>query len=169
MSRIFITSDTHFGHQNIIKYCNRPYKSVKEMNDDMIKKWNNTVSKNDKVFHLGDIGFGEPHELYEIIHQLNGYKILIRGNHDKAFSDSTLKTFGFKEIYKYPIVLEEEYILSHYKLQLVLGSDMKNIFGHSHNKDNFNNGNYYNACVENNNYKPKMFHDIKLNFKKYTL
>jgi len=74
----YFTSDTHFGHKNIIGYTNRPYKSVFDMDEDIIKNWNNTISKTDLVFHLGDFSFQS--DLY--VHRLNGKIILIKGNHD---------------------------------------------------------------------------------------
>ena len=75
----FMTSDTHFGHANIIKYCNRPFKSVKEMDNILIKNWNSVVSDEDIVFHLGDFSF-ERKDSYK--YRLNGDIILIKGNHD---------------------------------------------------------------------------------------
>ena len=80
--KVFIISDTHFGHENIIKYCNRPFSSVEEMDEKMIKNWNETVSNNDVVLHLGDFGLGKKEYIASIVKRLNGKKILIMGNHD---------------------------------------------------------------------------------------
>ena len=76
--KIWIISDTHFNHFNIIRYCNRPFDSTNEMNDVMIQNWNQRVAKEDIVYHLGDIGFGHLRWL-----ELNGNVHLIRGNHDR--------------------------------------------------------------------------------------
>lgn len=73
-----ITSDTHFGHGNIIKYCNRKFNSVSQMDDYIIKSWNETAGKDDTVIHLGDVSFHPD----KYINNLNGRIILIAGNHD---------------------------------------------------------------------------------------
>lgn len=78
----YFISDTHFGHENIIKYCNRPFKDVTEMDRTIIENYNKDISKDDIVFFLGDIGFNQK-PIKEIIPQLKGTKILIRGNHDR--------------------------------------------------------------------------------------
>jgi len=94
MSNTFFIGDLHLDHTNIIRYCNRPFKSVEEMNSFMIKKWNSTVLKEDKVYYLGDICFGRgsrPAEYWW--NQLNGDKTLILGNHDR-FDEVIL----FKEV-----------------------------------------------------------------------
>ena len=80
--KVFIISDTHFNHANIIKYCNRPFKDTKEMDEMMIKNWNETVSNKDIVLHLGDFGLGKKEYIASIVKRLNGKKILIMGNHD---------------------------------------------------------------------------------------
>lgn len=80
---IFFTSDEHFDHKNIIASCNRPFLSIEEMNITMIKNWNNVVGKNDLVFVLGDFCWTQESRWIKILTQLNGTKILIRGNHDK--------------------------------------------------------------------------------------
>ena len=66
MNRYF-TADTHFGHGNIIKYCNRPFKNHLEMDDELIRRWNNVVSNEDEVYHLGDFEFGAPGYLIDIM------------------------------------------------------------------------------------------------------
>jgi calcineurin-like phosphoesterase family protein len=68
----------YFGHTNIIKYCGRPYKTAHDMDESMIKDWNDTVGKNDWVIHLGDFSFQSDH----YVHKLNGKIILVKGNHD---------------------------------------------------------------------------------------
>ena len=80
--KIFITSDNHFNHKNIIKYCDRPFDSVEEMNEAMIERWNETVSKDDVVLHLGDFCKGNVWMIKQIRERLNGTIILIIGNHD---------------------------------------------------------------------------------------
>ena len=81
-NNIFFTSDTHFNHTNIIKYAQRPYSDAEEMNEDLIKRWNSVVGKNDIVFHLGDFMFGNINRFWEFRSRLNGKIYLIHGNHD---------------------------------------------------------------------------------------
>ena len=80
---IFFTSDTHFGHTNIMKYCKRPFETVEEMDQTIIDNWNSVVRPEDIVFHLGDFGFCGSLRLREIVDQLNGKIYLITGNHDR--------------------------------------------------------------------------------------
>lgn len=160
MSKIWIISDYHFNHKRIIQYCDRPFSNVNHMNNEMIKRWKNTVSNKDKIFVLGDIGFGTTDEMIRLMKGLTGYKILVRGNHDKSFNDGALMKMGFSEIYKYPIILEEKYILSHYPLEAVVGSNMVNIHGHIHDKTT-EHSEQYNVCVEHHNYTPINFKKIK--------
>lgn len=76
----FFTADTHFGHANIIHYCNRPYSSVKEMDEALIENWNSVVGPKDEVFHVGDFSFSnQPRDYFN---RLNGRKVLVFGNHD---------------------------------------------------------------------------------------
>lgn len=83
---IWFTSDTHFFHTNIIEYCNRPFKSVYHMNEEIVRRWNSVVKEDDLVYHLGDIAvwFGEgiKEKVEDLIESLNGKKIFIKGNHD---------------------------------------------------------------------------------------
>lgn len=78
----FLTSDTHFLHTNIIRFCHRPFTTVEEMNETMINNWNSVVRDGDTVYHLGDFAFGRVREIINIREQLNGHIILIEGNHD---------------------------------------------------------------------------------------
>lgn len=85
-------SDTHFGHKNIIDYCRRPFANVDEMNEAMIDIWNANVHPLDTVYHLGDVALGKIAESLPLIGLLNGYKILVPGNHDRIFSGEKEKT-----------------------------------------------------------------------------
>lgn len=82
MSEIWFTSDTHFGHKNILEYEKeaRPFKTLEEMHETLINNWNNTVGKKDTVYHLGDFAFGRDN--IGIAAELNGRKKLVMGNHD---------------------------------------------------------------------------------------
>lgn len=103
---IFFSADHHFYHSNIIRYCARPFCSVEEMNDEMIARWNSTVSPNDVVYYLGDFSLAiRPVELFA--RKLHGEKHLIMGNHDlchpihKKRAERLLPKyfeFGFKSI-----------------------------------------------------------------------
>ena len=57
-SNIFFTSDTHFHHDNIIRFCNRPFKDVYHMDEELIKRWNEKVGPDDIIYHLGDFAWG---------------------------------------------------------------------------------------------------------------
>jgi len=80
---IWIITDTHFGHDNIIEYCGRP----KDYNERIVKAWRDKVSSQDTIIHMGDIRFGKGSDGWDSkIHGLPGNKILLRGNHDKNTS-----------------------------------------------------------------------------------
>ena len=81
---IHFISDTHWGHKNIIQYSNRPFNSVEEMDEMLIKNWNERVGQNDTVYHLGDFAFTPYDALKKTARRLLGTKHLILGNHDKA-------------------------------------------------------------------------------------
>lgn len=90
---LFFTADLHYNHANIIKYTNRPFQNVEEMNEQLIKIWNNKVPKNATVIFNGDFCFGN--KFYECYDKLNGNIIFVYGNHDKPIP---------KEIKKYDVV-----------------------------------------------------------------
>lgn len=116
---IFFTSDTHFGHANIIKYCNRPFASVEEMNEKLIANWNSIVRPEDTIYHLGDVSFMKTGEgTASILARLNGYKILVEGNHDGKRHDEALRN-GFNQVHQGMMVRLEgkRFLLSHYPFQ----------------------------------------------------
>jgi calcineurin-like phosphoesterase family protein len=84
---LYFTSDHHFGHRNIIDYCERPFESVEEMTEIMIDRWNEVVHTKDTVYYGGDLSMGarKGTNIGEILSRLNGYKILMPGNHDECF------------------------------------------------------------------------------------
>lgn len=154
--KYFIISDTHFNHENIIKYCNRPFKSVDEMNRAMIKNWNETVSNKDIVIHLGDVALGSKEEAKKIIQQLNGRKILIKGNHDN-WTDEFYKECGFEYVSKFPILWNDFYLLSHAPLQLSETTPYFNFYGHVHNDEKYiESATTKCVCVERIGYRPML-------------
>lgn len=82
----FFTSDTHFGHKNIIKYCERPFSDYEVMDSQLIKNWNSVVGDTDVVYHLGDLALGPSERWDWILKSLNGYKVFVVGNHDRIFA-----------------------------------------------------------------------------------
>lgn len=112
----WFVSDLHFYHKNIIHLQDRPYKSVDDMNNDLVRIWNAHVAKGDTVYVIGDFSFGNYPETKAIVEQLNGTKILIRGNHDERFNTSTFIKMGFKDVYDHTIIKlnGKKVVLSHY-------------------------------------------------------
>lgn len=93
---VWYTSDTHFYHENIIKYCGRPFKDVNQMNEIIIRNWNERIQPNDLVYHLGDFGlFSKGREPQDILNRLNGNIHLIKGNHDSKITE-----IAFEERYE---------------------------------------------------------------------
>lgn len=92
MTTYFI-SDTHFGHTKVIEYEDRPFANADEMDRLLIQNWNQKVKEDDLVYHLGDVGLHKKSCLRDIIHKLNGTKILVRGNHD--FRPTAMMNLGF--------------------------------------------------------------------------
>lgn len=91
---IWLTSDTHFWHKNIIELGKRPYADLDEMHEALIKNWNDRVRPEDTIYVLGDMNFGSFKDFEPIAKRLNGIKVLIRGNHDKL-SDGQYRKLGF--------------------------------------------------------------------------
>jgi calcineurin-like phosphoesterase family protein len=138
-SNIYFTADTHFDHSNIIKYCRRPYKDVREMNDSLVDNWNKAVPKDAIVFHLGDLGWGRnPDRIKELIKKLNGLIILVPGNHDPdELQIPCVGRWGLKAIIPQcsNIKIEKQNIvLCHYAMRVWDQSHRGawQLFGHTH-------------------------------------
>jgi calcineurin-like phosphoesterase family protein len=103
--RTWVTSDLHFGHKNIMKFCPvtraRFRDDVSYMNNEMVNEWNARVQTEDTVYILGDVAFMSGSDAGRMINRLNGTKILIEGNHDrKTLQDATFRS-AFAEVHKY--------------------------------------------------------------------
>lgn len=139
--KIFFTSDLHFGHENVIRFDNRPFNTVEEMDDEMIKRWNAKVRKGDIVYVLGDfIWKAATNEAVNIIKKLNGQIILIKGNHDRFLHNAAAKKAlaGIKDYDDICVTLEDgttrRCILSHYFIPFYNGHRYQaiHLHGHSH-------------------------------------
>ncbi len=131
MNKIYLIANTHFNHNNIIKYCNRPFKDIEEMNKSIINNWNSIVDKDDIVYHLGDFLLGD--NISDFVSKLNGKIYLVRGNHDGK-SINFYNNIGL-EVAPTKIRLDEyKIILSHRPLEdNQIPDDYINIHGHIHN------------------------------------
>ncbi len=160
MPKVFLISDMHFGHRNIMKYENRPFDNVDDMDMAIINNWNQVVDKGDKIFILGDVSFYNKDKTTDIIKMLNGYKMLILGNHDRDRSLNWWKDTGIDEISKYPIIYDEFYIFSHEPLYLNENMPYANIHGHTHHL-RYDSRQFFNVSVECINYTPIEFEKIR--------
>lgn len=97
----YYIADLHFYHKNIIKYENRPFSSIEEMNEHMISEWNKKVKEKDEVYILGDFAFTNGENANKLLKRLNGKKYLIIGNHDSFLKDKTFDRNLFENIYHY--------------------------------------------------------------------
>lgn len=165
MTDIWFTSDTHFCHDNIIKYCNRPYKDSKEMNEALIHNWNSVVKPGDKVYHLGDVVMGQDHrrQFPDIISKLQGKKRLVVGNHDdvKWLSQGN----WFQKVGLWRIFDDYNFICTHVPLHPgSLAGRLRNeggwnVHGHIHDQPSPE-GNYLCICVEQTDYRPVHLEEI---------
>ena len=178
---IFFTADTHFGHENIIKLCNRPFSSVQEMDEAMVKNWNEKVKKDDTVYIVGDFVW-KASDLEKYASELNGKKILIQGNHDNWVAGGQFNKY-FAKISKYQEIYVDgrlitlcHYPMLEWKNSLKAGTDKVGylIYGHIHNcvkpqyEYLFSMPNAFNAGVEINNYAPVSFEELIENNLKFT-
>lgn len=160
MPHVYMISDHHFGHKNIIDFESRPFGDVGEMTESMIDKWNAVVGKEDSVFHLGDFSFLNMEKTSAIIAGLNGYKTLIMGNHDRGRSKRWWLEAGFDEVSEHPIVYGGFFFLSHEPMYMNKHMPYVNIHGHIHGQK-YEGNQYVNVSVEHWDYTPVLFEDIK--------
>ena len=171
MGNVWVTADQHFNHENIIKYENRPFSNVEHMNICMIDAWNSVVSKHDKVFMLGDFGFGGSDFISNTLNKLKGNKVLVMGNHDQSRSVKKWIELGFQTVYDYPVIYDTSYILSHEPLTGLADCDhFYNIFGHVHGNPEIDTvtAKGFCVCVERHQFKPVSWEDIKRLLRKFT-
>lgn len=156
---IFFIADTHFFEENILRYENRPFENCNQMNQAIISNWNRMVKEGDDVYILGD--FGAANQENNILKQLNGTKFLVKGNHDTA-SNEYYRKAGFQEVYDYPIILNEFWILSHEPLYVNENMPYANLFGHVHGSPLFKtySKQHYCVSVERIDYTPISFETI---------
>ena len=173
MPAVFLVSDTHFGHAGVCRFTRndgvtklRPWTDPEEMDEFMVKAWNERVGKNDKVYHLGDVVMHR--RSLPIMDRLNGDKVLIRGNHD-IFKDEDYRKY-FRELRAYHVM--NGMILSHIPIHPEsLGRFGVNIHGHLHANrvmvplatsgvlDRIDTR-YHCVCVEQTDFAPILFEDV---------
>jgi calcineurin-like phosphoesterase family protein len=159
---IFFTSDHHFSHANVIKYSNRPFSSVEQMDEELIKRWNEVVSKGDTVYHLGDFTLGDDAKPY--ISRLHGRIRFVTTSfhHDARW----IKNAPASVVIDSLVAIEhgkEMIILCHYPIAVWdrqhYGS--WHLYGHIHNKDFVLPGFSMNVNVEFHNYYPVSYLEVK--------
>lgn len=136
--RTFITADQHFGHQNVIRFADRPYVDAWQMDEDLIKRHNRVVGPRDLVYMLGDICYrASLDKANELISRLHGRKILIRGNHDKSYDPALFEDMLDLTEIKYD---DKRIVLCHYPLLEWKGSQRGSyhFHGHQHNHTSYN-------------------------------
>lgn len=171
--KLFFTADTHFGHANIIKYCNRPFSSVEEMDETLIRNWNSVVPADAVVFHLGDFCLDTKERWEDIFKRLNGKeKILITGNHDEHKIANGFDP-GFTLVTEQMLIEidGQPVLLKHVPLS-DLDSNVWQLFGHIHSGPRSSEvkdpsklqpilPNQYDVGVDNNDYRPVSFQEVK--------
>jgi calcineurin-like phosphoesterase family protein len=156
MNRVFIISDTHFGHKKILEFEaeTRPFKTIEEHDDELVRRWNDAVSKKDTVWHLGDVLFGEGS--FATLARLNGIKNLVMGNHDHYPTARYLEHFntvlGCASV--------RGYLLTHVPIAQSQFYRFKgNIHGHMHSMV-MDDSRYINVSAERINLTPKLLDTV---------
>ena len=178
-NNIFFTSDLHFQHTNIIKYAQRPFADAEEMNAALIKNWNSVVKPDDIVFCLGDFMFGNINRFWDIRSRLNGKIYLVHGNHDYKLMEEGNIDGAFEMVTaQLNIVVDGQKIYLNHFPMLTFDGIYKDkpswqLFGHVHSNmehpgtsPDIKRLNYllptqYDVGVDNNNYTPVSFNEVK--------
>ena len=134
--QVWFTSDTHFGHSNVIKYSGRPFEDVYEMNAALVRNWNETVKPGDLVYHLGDFALCDVDNATKIVERLAGQKYLVFGNHDKVLrkDERFLKHWIWAKDMADITVGSQRIVLMHYAMRVWNQSHRGawQLHGHSH-------------------------------------
>ena len=169
IENVHVMSDPHFNHANVIKYCDRPFDDVEEMNKTIVR-FNNDVARsfgeNYKLLILGDYGFGRYDSLKRWYDKMNGEVYLLMGNHDYRVKKAVRKLFGERLIRKSfkMEVCGMQVLFSHRPVEDFEGCDL-NVHGHIHEKK-MDDDRYINVCVERTNYMPFNLVDLIEDWKK---
>ena len=172
---VWFTSDTHFCHENIIRFCDRPFKNAEHMNSVLVDNWNSVVPSDGIVFHLGDFCHGGSAEWSRLLDRLNGRIVLILGNHDlKNMRQGFMDRFEAVSQQMSIVVDGQKIILNHNPFLCYGGSykDEWQLFGHVHSGPRSHTGLdmprlanlfplQYDVGVDNNNYTPISFAGVK--------
>lgn len=168
MSDIWVISDTHFNHENIIGYGQRPFHDVTHMNEIMIENWNKVVKDQDKVYHLGDVYISDGQRMNEIFKRLKGKKRLILGNHDNGKDQILQKHFQKIEVWR--DFREFGLLLTHVPIHRSglrrgfkkdMMGELVNIHGHIHQNPSPD-GPYRCVCVEQIDYRPINIEELRV-------
>ena len=157
MGKDYFIADTHFGDGNIIRYENRPFASVQEMDTAMIAKWNQVITDEDTVYVIGDFSaYHDEEKDRELLNRLNGKKILIIGNHDMHRNSEEWRALGFMECSPWPIIYQGFFLLSHEPLYINSNMPYANIYGHVHGNASYKDASPQSVCVsvERIDYQP---------------
>lgn len=165
--KVMFTADTHFGHANIIRFCDRPYKDVNHMDEMLLLNWNEVVGQDQVVFHLGDFSFKGKRNIPNLLNRLNGKVILIRGNHDHS---GDLKHFDEVHDLAEVEVERQRIIMCHYAMKVWNHSfrGSWHIYGHSHGtlaKDW--NRKTTDIGVDSWDYQPVSFHQLQAEMRQH--
>jgi calcineurin-like phosphoesterase family protein len=180
----WFTADTHFGHANIIKYCDRPFMDVADMRIELVKRWNERVGTDDRVLVLGDFALGRIDETLTVLAELNGTKDLVVGNHDRPFdpdprrrAESTARylaagfrsvihgTMGYRLADRHPILVGhfpyagDSHGEDRYAEQRPYDTGLPIVHGHVHTTWQLN-GRQLNVGVDVNDYAPVSETDV---------
>lgn len=173
---VWFTSDTHFWHENIIRFCQRPFGSIEKMNAELIRRWNETVPEDGTVFHLGDFCFGGQKEWNDILYQLHGNIYLILGNHDMKFMKSGFMGQFVHVTQQMTIRIGGQTIILNHNPFLTYGGCYRNtwqLFSHVHSGLLADKGKdltrlqvllplQYDVGVDNNDFRPVSFDEVKV-------